>query len=77
MLSNCCMALPVDEICSDDLGYCSRCREGAVFNSEKCNDCDGKGVIPISTFKGRSDVYVCDSCFDRFYWAKSPVPTYR
>ena len=33
-VSNCCGALPVGET-HDDLGFCSKCKEGAVFESEE------------------------------------------
>ena len=33
-ISNCCYAPPLGETC-DDLGYCSECHEGAVFNYEE------------------------------------------
>ena len=31
MVSNCCGALPIGEIGHDDLGFCSECRDHAVF----------------------------------------------
>ena len=35
-LSNCCGALPVGET-HDDFGFCSSCREHAIFESEEDN----------------------------------------
>ena len=43
-VSNCCGALPVGET-HDDLGFCSKCKEGAVFESEEDN------VQPITRVK--------------------------
>tara|TARA_Y100000310_G_C20097017_1_gene540957 strand:- start:310 stop:438 length:129 start_codon:yes stop_codon:yes gene_type:complete len=35
-ISNCCYAPPIDHIeLYDDLGYCSECHKGAVFDEEK------------------------------------------
>ena len=36
-VSNCCGALPIGET-YDDLGFCSDCRDHAVFESEEDND---------------------------------------
>ena len=36
-ISNCCYAPPLGEI-YDDLGYCSECHKGAVFEEEKENE---------------------------------------
>ena len=36
-VSNCCGALPIGET-YDDLGFCSNCRDHAVFESEEDND---------------------------------------
>ena len=33
-VSNCCYALPLGETC-DDLGFCSQCKEHAVFEEEE------------------------------------------
>jgi len=33
-VSNCCGALPVGET-HDDLGFCSECKEGAIFENEE------------------------------------------
>ena len=35
-ISNCCYAPPLTEL-YDDLGYCSECHKGAVFEEEKEN----------------------------------------
>ena len=38
MVSNCCGALPIGEIGHDDLGFCSKCRDHAVFVDEEENN---------------------------------------
>ena len=35
MVSNCCGAEALGEICKDNLGFCSKCHDGAVFQEEE------------------------------------------
>ena len=35
LFSECCYAKPLDEVDSNNLGFCSECRDNAVFHTEE------------------------------------------
>ena len=55
-ISNCCSARPDGELALDNTGPCSKCKDGAVFESEYDHWCE------CGRYKVDADGVLCDDC---------------